>query len=36
MSLWSRTGNAFRGGLLNRKIAEELESHIAKAIGAGR
>jgi hypothetical protein len=36
MSLWSRTGNVFRDGLLNREIAEELESHIAKAIGGGR
>jgi hypothetical protein len=36
VSLWSRMGNAFRGGLLNCEIDEELESHIAKAIGAGR
>jgi hypothetical protein len=36
MSLYSRVGNAFRGGLLNREIDEELESHLAKAIDAGR
>ena len=36
MSFWSRLGNVVRGDRLIRDIDEELESHIAEAIAAGR
>jgi len=36
MSLWSRISNAVRGERLNRKIEEELQSHIEEAIASGR
>jgi predicted permease len=36
MSLWWRIGNVFRGSRLTREIDEEIESHIAEAIGTGR
>ena len=36
MSLWSRIVNVVRGDRLSREIDEELESHIAEAIGQGR
>ena len=36
MSLWSRVANVFRRDSLNRDIEEELQSHLAEAIAAGR
>ncbi len=36
MSLWTRVRNVFRGDALNREIAEEMESHLAEAVAAGR
>ena len=36
MSLWSRISNAIRGERLNREIDEELQSHLAEAVAAGR
>jgi putative ABC transport system permease protein len=36
MSLWSRIANVFRPDRLNRDIEEELQSHLAEAIGEGR
>jgi predicted permease len=36
MSLWSRISNVFRAGRLRRDIDEELETHLAEAIEAGR
>src|SRR6267142_3489005 len=36
MSLWSRITNALRGDGLSREIDEELQSHLAEAIGEGR
>lgn len=36
MSLWTRARNVFRGDALNREIAEEMESHLAEAVAAGR
>ena len=36
MSMWSRIANVFRGDRLNREIDEELQSHLAEAIGEGR
>ncbi len=36
MSLWSRIANVFRTDRLNRDIDEELASHLAEAIEAGR
>jgi predicted permease len=36
MSFWSRTGNALRGGRINREIDEELEGHIQEALAQGR
>jgi predicted permease len=36
MSWWSRIANVVRSDSLNREIDEELESHIAEAIGRGR
>ena len=36
MSIWRRFTNLLRGSRLNREIDEELEGHIAEAIGNGR
>ena len=36
MSIWTRVRNVFRSELLNREIAEEIESHLAEAVEAGR
>jgi putative ABC transport system permease protein len=36
MSMWSRIANVFRGDGLSREIDEELEAHLAEAIGEGR
>jgi len=36
MSLWTRMRNVFRSDTLNREIAEEMESHLAEAVAAGR
>ena len=36
MSMWTRVRNVFRSESLNREIAEEMESHIAEAVAAGR
>jgi predicted permease len=36
MQLWSRIADVFRRDRLSREIGEELESHIAEAIGQGR
>ncbi len=36
MSLWSRLGNVFRGGRVNRDLDEEFEFHIAEAVAQGR
>jgi predicted permease len=36
MSLWSRIGNVLRGDRLSREIDEELASHLAQGIEAGR
>ncbi len=36
MSLWSRIGNVFRADRVSRELDEELQSHIAEAIGQGR
>jgi putative ABC transport system permease protein len=36
MSLWTRLKNTLHNERLNREIDEELESHIAEAISAGR
>jgi predicted permease len=36
MSMWSRIANVFRGDGLSREIDEELQSHLAEAIGEGR
>jgi len=36
MSMWSRIANVFRGDGVSREIDEELQSHLAEAIGEGR
>src|SRR6476469_5685710 len=36
MSMWSRIANVFRGDGFSREIDEELEAHLAEAIGEGR
>jgi predicted permease len=36
MSWWSRIANLLRNDRLNREIDEELESHLAEALGEGR
>ena len=36
MSIWSRIANTFRGDRLSREIDEELQSHLAEAIGERR
>lgn len=36
MSLWSRLSNALHRERLNREIEEELQSHLAEAVAAGR
>src|SRR6185295_5933758 len=36
MSMWSRIANVFRGDGVSREIDEELEAHLAEAIGEGR
>lgn len=36
MSIWTRVRNVFRSERLNREIAEEIESHLAEAVAAGR
>ncbi len=36
MSLWMRMANVFRTARVNREIDEELESHVAEAMAAGR
>ena len=36
MSLWTRMRNVFRSDTLNSEIAEEMESHLAEAVAAGR
>src|SRR4249920_2983246 len=36
MSMWSRIANVVRGDGLSREIDEELDAHLAEAIGEGR
>ncbi len=36
MSVWSRIANVFRSNRVDRDIDEELQSHIAEALAAGR
>ncbi|MBV8729730.1 MAG: ABC transporter permease, partial [Acidobacteriia bacterium] len=36
MSWWSRIANVFRSGSVDRDIADELQSHLEEAHGAGR